>query len=252
MSATPKIIRLSANGPEGVGLAPLDLDAEDFQSPLPQQHYHLYFSDPDIGLNVGVWDTTTMQEAFGPYPGDEFVLVLDGSFAMVDGKGGASPGKAGEMVAFRSGAPMSWKQEGYLKKFYLTLLDPSAEIPALDIAKDAVIVIDPATTLTDADILSEEDGTGSGAVEREVIFFENDAATMSVGLWDCQAFDGDEMEPFPCHEFVVMAEGEVTIREPGGIAQTFGPGDVFFVPKGAMCSWHVPTYIRKFFAAVEV
>lgn len=52
-------------------------------------------------------------------------------------------------------------------------------------------------------------------------------------------------------EFVVMAEGEVTIREPGGIEQTFGPGDVFFVPKGTLCSWHVPTYIRKFFAAVE-
>jgi uncharacterized cupin superfamily protein len=48
-----------------------------------------------------------------------------------------------------------------------------------------------------------------------------------------------------------MAAGEVTIREPGGVAQTFGPGDAFFVPKGTLCSWHVPHYIRKFFAAVE-
>jgi len=90
----------------------------------------------------------------------------------------------------------------------------------------------------------------SGAVEREVIFFKNDAGTMTVGLWDCQAFDGAEMTPFPCHEFVVMAAGEVTILEPDGVAQTFGPGDAFFVPKGTLCSWHVPDYIRKFYAAI--
>lgn len=251
MTNAARIIRLNPNGPQGVGLLPLELDADDFQSDLPIQNYHLYFSDPRIGLNVGIWDTTTMQEAFGPYPGDEFILVLDGSFSMVGADNKGVDGKAGEMVAFRNGTPMSWKQEGYLKKFYLTLRDPHAKTPVLPDSKGAVIVIDPKTALTDADILSEEDGTGSGAVEREVIFFENDTGTMSVGLWDCQAFDADEMEPFPCHEFVVMAEGQVTIREPCGIAQTFGPGDVFLVPKGAMCSWHVPTYIRKFFAAVE-
>lgn len=251
MADTPKIIRLLPNGPEGVGLTPLDLDPADFQSPLPEQHYHLHYSDAAIGLNVGVWDTTTMQEAFGPYPGDEFILVLEGAFAMLDADGKGVAAKAGDLVAFRNGAPLSWKQDGYLKKFYLTLRDPDAAPPAIDTAEGGVVVIDPATRLTDADILSEQESTGSGAVEREVIFYTNDAGTMSVGLWDCQAFDGDGMDPFPCHEFVVMAEGEVTIREPGGIEQTFGPGDVFFVPKGTPCSWHVPSYIRKFFAAVD-
>lgn len=251
MTGTTRIIQLDPNGPGMAGLAPLELDPDDFQSPLPQQHYHVYFSDPEIGLNVGVWDTTTMQEAFGPYPGDEFILVLEGGFNMIDGEGKSIGGEAGEMVAFRNGAPMSWKQDGYLRKFYLTLLDPKADTPKIDTAEGAVIVIDPKTELSDADILSEEESTGSDAVEREVIFYKNDAGTMSVGLWDCQAFDADEMAPFPCHEFVVMAAGEVTIREPGGVEQTFGPGDVFFVPKGTMCSWHVPTYIRKFFATVD-
>jgi uncharacterized cupin superfamily protein len=251
MAATPKIIRLEPNGPRGVTLAPLELDPADFQSPLPEQNYHLYFTDPAIGLNVGIWDTTTMQEAFGPYPGDEFILVLTGAFSMLDAQDKGVPAKAGDLVAFRNGAPMSWKQEDYLKKFYLTLRDPEAAPPAIDTAEGGVVVIDPATGLTDDDTLAYSEGTGSGAVEREVIFFRNDAGTMSVGLWDCQAFDGAEMTLFPCHEFVVMAAGEVTIREPGGVAQTFGPGDAFFVPKGTLCSWHVPHYIRKFFAAVE-
>ena len=251
MPMTPRVIRLEPNGSDGAGPTPLELDPADFQSPLPEQNYHLYFSDPAIGLNVGIWDTTTMQEAFGPYPGDEFILVLTGAFAMLDAKEKGVPAKAGDLVAFRNGAPMSWKQDGYLKKFYLTLRDPGAETPVIETAEGGVVVIDPATELTDDNILADSEGTGSGAVEREVIFFTNDAGTMTVGLWDCQAFDGVEMTPFPCHEFVVMAAGEVTIREPGGIAQTFGPGDAFFVPQGTLCSWHVPHYIRKFFAAVE-
>lgn len=251
MPSTPKVIRLEPNGPQGTGLAPLELDPADFQSPLPEQNYHLYFTDPAIGLNVGIWDTTTMQEAFGPYPGDEFIIVLSGAFSMLDANNNGVPAKAGDLVAFRNGAPMSWKQDGYLKKFYLTLRQPDAETPVITTAEGGVVVIDPAIELTDDNVLAATESTGSGAVEREVVFLSNDAGTMSVGLWDCQGFDGAAMTPFPCHEFVVMAAGEVTIREPGGIAQSFGPGDAFFVPKGTLCSWHVPRYIRKFFAAVE-
>ena len=68
-------------------LEALVLDPDAFQSPLPVQHYALIFEDEDIGLAVGIWDTTTMQEAFGPYPGDEYITVLDGGFAMVDAAG---------------------------------------------------------------------------------------------------------------------------------------------------------------------
>lgn len=250
MPTTPRVIRLEPNGPQGVGLAPLELDPADFQSPLPEQNVHVYFADPAIGLTVGIWDTTTMQEAFGPYPGDEFILVLTGAFSMRDALDKGVPAKAGDLVAFRNGAPMSWKQDGYLKKFHLTLRPPEAGPSVIETAEGGVVVIDPATELNDENILADSEGTGSGAVERERIFFTNDAGTMTVGLWDCQAFDGAGMTPFPCHEFVVMAAGEVTIREPGGVAQTFGPGDAFFVPKGTLCSWHVPHYIRKFFAAV--
>lgn len=251
MPMTPRVIRLEQNGPQGAGLASLGLDHADFQSPLPDQSSHVYFTDPALGLNVGNSETTTMQEAFGPYPGDEFMLVLTGASSMLEAKNTGVPAKAGDLVAFRNRAPMSWKQDGYLKKFCLTLRQPEVEPAAIKTAEGDVVVIDPATEFTDDNILADSEGTGSGAVEREVILFTNDAGTMTVGLWDCQALDGAGTSLFPCHEFVVMAAGEVTIREPGGIAQTFGPGDAFFVPQGTPFSWHVPHYIRKFFAAVE-
>lgn len=244
MTTQPRVIRMQENGPNG--LTPMALDPADFQSPLPQQAVHAYYKDEARGLNVGVWETTTMQEAFGPYPGDEFIVVLDGAFSMLDADGNGVPAQKDQLVAFRNGIPVSWKQDGYLKKFFLTLLDPNAETPKIDSAEGGVIVIDPNLELTDDDILDDAEG----ALERERTFFNNDDETMTVGLWDCQAFEG-EIEPFPSHEFVYMVAGEVTIKEPGGVSQTFRPGDAFFVPKGTLCSWHVPTYIRKFFAAVD-
>jgi len=70
---TTGVIRLEANGPGGTGLERMDLDAADFQSPLPHQSVHVYFNDDNIGLSVGVWTTSDMQEAFGPYTGDAFM-----------------------------------------------------------------------------------------------------------------------------------------------------------------------------------
>ncbi len=103
MQMLKQVIRLDGNGPAGIALQPLDLDPADFQSPLPRQNVHEYFADEEAGPSAGVWDTTTMQRAFGPYPGDEFILVLEGSFAMVDGQGGAVTAKAGDSVCFRNG-----------------------------------------------------------------------------------------------------------------------------------------------------
>ncbi len=138
MTNAPRVIQMSQNGPSG--LTRMDLDPDDFQSPLPEQHVHAYYSDPKRGLNVGVWDTTTMQEAFGPYPGDEFIVVLEGAFEMVDADGNGVLAQKNQLVTFRNGIPVSWKQDGYLKKFYLTLLHPEAKTPKIASAEGGVAV----------------------------------------------------------------------------------------------------------------
>ena len=70
-----------------------------------------------------------MQEAFGPYPGDEFMWVLEGQVAMIDGDGKATHIRQGETFCIRNGIPISWKQLGFLRKFYMTYDDPKAHTP---------------------------------------------------------------------------------------------------------------------------
>lgn len=243
MPDLPRLIHLDANGPEGSGLTQLELDAADFQSGVPTQHAHVFFEDTDLGLTVGVWHTTPMQEVFGPYPGDEFIWVLEGHFSMIDGDGNAVPAGAGDSVAFRNAAPMSWKQEGNLKKFFITYLAPNTPTPEVAFNDGAVIVMDPDAPLSDI-------GENGGPVEREHVAFINDTGNMRAGLWECETADF-EMAPFSVHEFVRVLEGEATIVEADGKTHQIKAGDCFFIPKGTCCQWQIPKYIKKYYVQIE-
>lgn len=213
--------------PDTLELHPLELDAGAFQSPLPVQNYHLIFEDEAIGLAVGVWDTTTMQEAFGPYPGDEFITVLDGTFAILDGEGAAVTGTEGQSATFRNGIPVSWKQEGYLRKIYLTLQDPHGKTPDIALADGGVRTFDPNRKPLAA--------AGPDGVTREALFC-NDAGTMAV--WHCSFPASDRpLAPSPSHQLVRVLQGAITLVDPSGQPERFDPGSHVFLPKGTKVAW---------------
>lgn len=245
-----RVIRLERNGPTGVGLSEMECDPADFQSPTPSQHVHIYYSDPELGLNVGIWDTTTMQEAFGPYPGDEFVWILEGGFMMLDGIDNAVEINEGDSVCFRNAIPVSWKQEGYLKKFFITYFDPNAETPEIDSADGGVIVMNPRAELTPAVSTDPFEIRDRKPVQRNKTVFTNDTGNMSMGLWDSEAMIS-VMRPFPIHEFVQMLEGEITITEESGDTQIFKTRDCFFVPKGTVCSWTIEVYAKIYYGILK-
>jgi len=253
MSTEKKVIRLEPHGPAGTGMAEMQLDAADFQSELPVQHIHLYFEDEELGLSVGVWDTTSMQEAFGPYPGDEFMWVLEGQVSMVDGDGGATLVEQGQTFCVRNAIPISWKQQGYLRKFFMICANPNASTPGISSAHGGVMILDPValevgmTNLETTDpFVIERDAP----LQRDNILFTNDAGNMFVGMWDSTPFKS-EMSPFPCHELVQLLEGEVEITEGDGAVHLFRAGDAFFIPMGTVCSWRTVGYIKKFYSILE-
>lgn len=225
MTRSPRPIRID---PDRLALEPLELDPAAFQSPLPVQNYGLIFEDADIGLAVGIWDTTTMQEAFGPYPGDEFITVLDGDFAMVDEAGRTlTAARAGDSVTFRNGAPGSWKQDGYLRKVYLTLQDPKGATPAIASATGAFQAFDQARLPPGA---PDADG-----VTREEIF-RNDAGTMTVTLCGFPAYT---LPPMLCsaHRLIRVLSGAITLTGATFPPDRFDTGAHVFVPKAATCGW---------------
>jgi uncharacterized cupin superfamily protein len=254
MNNEKRVYRLEKHGPDSSGLSEMKLKPEDFSSELPKQTLHVYYEDEQLGLSVGVWTTSAMQETFGPYPGDEFVCLLEGGFKMVDeNENVLGSYREGECVYFRNGAPVSWVQENHLRKFFLVYLNPDREVPDGVPAKGAVQAVNLSISPDQMSVLDTTDPfiiEGKKPTQRDYNYFTNDTDDMFVGQWDSTAFES-EMAPFPCHEFVQLLEGEVVITEFGGVAQRFRKGDVFFVPMGTVCSWKVEGYVRKFYAMVS-
>ncbi len=253
MSSDLRVIRLQAKGPEGVGLEKMALDPADFQSELPEQHIHVYFSDEDLGLSVGVWTTTTMQETFGPYPGDEFMCVLEGQVAMVDADENETPVKSGEAFCIRNAIPISWKQVGFLRKFFMTYADPNAEVPQIASAEGGVKVLDAESMMSSMTLMETTEPlviVGEKPLQHDNILFTNDAGNYFVGMWDSTAFDS-ELIPFPWHEMVHLLEGEVLITEADGKSHLFAAGDTFFIPMGTLCKWQSDAYVKKYYAILD-
>ncbi len=227
MTQAPRPIRID---PDQLDLLALELDPAGFQSPLPVQHYALVFEDEGIGLAVGIWDTTTMQEAFGPYPGDEYVTVLVGHFVMVDAADAPlAAARAGDSVTFRNGAPASWKQDGYLRKVYLTLQDPKRETPRIATAEGAFQVLDQ-TRLP-------QGSPGPDGVTREVTF-RNAPGTMTVALCSFPACKLPAA-PAPSHRLVRVLAGAITLTEATSPPVHFAAGSHVFLPRGCACAWKV-------------
>lgn len=55
----------------------------------------------------------------------------------------------------------------------------------------------------------------------------------------------DINEPFPYEEFVLVLEGEVTLTNIDGGAQTYRQGDTFLVPRGGLGTWDMPVEYRE-------
>ncbi|MCP4391544.1 MAG: DUF861 domain-containing protein [Gammaproteobacteria bacterium] len=202
---------------------------------------------------MGVWTTTSMQEAFGPYPGDEFMWVLEGQVSMVDGDGGETLVKQGETFCVRNAIPISWKQVGFLRKFYMTYANPKESTPEITSAEGGVRLLDAAEL---APGMTRMDNTeplvivGEAPLQHDNVMFTNDAGNMFVGMWDSTPFDS-EMRPFPWHEMVQLLEGEVTISEASGEIHLFSAGDAFFIPMGTVCRWQNSGYLKKYYSILE-
>jgi len=230
MSAN-RIIRLSPN-PEGFGQTEDVLEQQMFASDMPVQHTHMYYEDDDLGLYIGVWDTTDMVETAGPYACDEFMWVLEGEVEIKNSKTGAMEMvKAGEAFVIPKGYDCQWHQKGYLRKFFVISEHPEEPIPPVPTVEGIVKLPDSGPQ---GERLCYEDGTGN----------------FTAGVWQRDAFKS-EMCSMPHNQFVYLHEGSLSLSDEEGDSHTFEVGDAFFITQGTACRWHSPGGLRAFYASVK-
>ena len=250
---SPRIIKLDADGPGSTGLIRMELDPADFQSDLPDQFWHVYHEDEAIGLYVGVWTTTSMQETFGPYPGNEFMCLLEGQVSMMNENNQPTVVNPGETFCIRNGVPTSWKQVGSAHKLFVIYAPPDGPAPAIGAGEAGIQVLRPnelSPHMVTLETTAPFDTGEHRPVQKDANCFRSDDGKMTAGMWESTPFES-AMAPFPCHEFVQLLEGSISITEEAGNVCSFSAGDVFFIPRGSICSWKVIEPVRKLYCIVD-
>lgn len=97
------------------------------------------------------------------------------------------------------------------------------------------------SALTEADAFSTDD-----KAEGSHTHFETDDGAVSVGTWEC-APCREVVESWPVHEMMTVVEGAVTVTDKDGHAESFGPGDTFYIAKGQYVVWEITEKLRKMF-----
>lgn len=87
-------------------------------------------------------------------------------------------------------------------------------------------------------------------VQHGHLYHQDEALGYMAGVWDCTAMTG-KLEPYSVHEFMFVLEGSVTMVLEDGSETTVSAGEPFVIPKGLVCRWKQPGYIRKFFTIFE-
>lgn len=243
-----RVVKLNPHAPSGEGLQTWEeISPDDLVSGTPVQR-GVMVHDRD-GLQVGTWDCTAMTTKMAPYPVHEFMLLLDGDLTIIDEAGQEETIFAGQPFFLPKGFTCTWRQPGYLRKFFLILdcddyaleSDPSR----LHVARPEPY--GPPDGLTKIE-LNAADFSTETPVQRQHLVYESADGKVQVGTWDATAYERP-ITPSKRNEIMCILEGSVTMTSPQG-EQTFHAGDSFFLPLGAPNGWRSEGYVRKFFCAV--
>ncbi len=115
--------------------------------------------------------------------------------------------------------------------------------------------------MTIDDVITIEPGTGEefhpqwpegtaapGWQETEWRAFANAAGSLFGGSWEGEP-GSLVLDPYPYDEICVMISGRVALVDLHGGRAEFGPGQVFYVPRGFRGTWITIEPSRKFFFA---
>ena len=187
------------------------IPAAQLVSGTPLQRGHLYVDDKARGLQAGVWDCTAMTAKPGPYPVDEFMLLLEGAVEIVLPDGRVTRVAAGQSFVIPKGLVCQWRQPGYVKKIFVILETPDkpTDRPCTGLA---VALPDPKAALAPSAGPAPDALLSGNPAQHAKEFFEDAGSRLTVGVWDTTAYHRKAI-PFPRHELMCLLEGSVTITD---------------------------------------
>jgi len=223
-------------------LAPLP--AEELASGQPELRGIEVYSAPEDGLTVGLWSATQHVAAAGPYPVDEFMILLEGRVIIRLPDGRSEKLQAGDSFFIPKGLNCTWDQPETVRKIYVIFekgrADPLVTFP---------LRIDPEATLTPSEGPSADILISAAPQQSDKLLYADASGQFSVAVWATTPYARIPVI-FGRHELMHLVTGEVTLTAAGAAPRTYRAGDTFFVPKGCVVNWVSTVDLRKIYCSI--
>ncbi|MGF1444819.1 MAG: cupin domain-containing protein [Pikeienuella sp.] len=216
-------LRVEPNGPAEGGLTEWEaMDPAALASGTPVQRGHLYDEDEGLGYSVGVWDCTAFDDRPGPYPVDEYMLLLEGKVIMEMPDGTEITIEAGEAFIIPKGLTCQWKMPGYVRKVFMILDRP-----------DGAEAANPSLNRVSKPPMGALGGAGEQTVVVSHTAFLNADGRMAVTRHDYpQAVTG--AQPATVNRLVTVLAGGIELD-----GTAFRPGDTVYLQMGQTHRWRI-------------
>jgi len=197
------------------------------------------FKDETLGLYIGFCDTIDIIETALPSTYNEFMIIIDGRVEIKNNKtGDIETIMSGESFVIPQGVNCQWRQQGYLRKFYV-IYEPQ-EILANPVTEQVVFIDE------NSDISWKETSSG----QRKKILYRSNNQRFTVGVWQSNALTTNLID-FPYHEFIFIHKGSLICIDDTGGSHYFKRGDALFIPQGTRCAWQVKDKVSIHFAQLN-
>ena len=239
MSVQTRIGRIEKDGPKGTGFTEWPtMNPRDLVSGEPVQQGHLYDEIADIDYSVGVWDCTAFVDKPGPYPVDEFMLLLEGSVQMIMPDGSQITVNQGDAFVIPKGLVCQWKMPVTVRKIFM-ILDGAAPTNTENASLHRITVPDLAT----------RHRPPPGALICSETHFLNHDSRMRVCINSYEAMQRSHT-PTQGRHMIHVLEGAVTFSDDP--AYHFGQGESLYLRPGDDLNWTIAGGTRLLIATCDV
>ena len=213
-------MRVSHSDRSGTGLVAWDpLDPAGLVSGSPVQRGAFCDEVPEIGYSAGVWDCTAFVDQPGPYPVDEFMLLVEGTVVMALPDGTEVTIGPGEAFVIPKGLQCQWKMPDYVRKVFMIVDDPvpvEPDNPSL-------------RRITVPDLMASGE---DGPIETRRTWFTNATGQMTVAVCTSK---GERSAPAvaTANELVHVLDGDLLLHA-DGVEIQLRPGETAYLKAGAL------------------
>ena len=170
---------------------------------------------------VGVWDSTPLTDRMMLYSVDEYTLFLEGDLSMIMLDATEVHIQSGDAVVIPKGFNCQWKQNGFLRKIFMTVdsVEPGANNASLK-----------RISVPDFDLRQSKNSLISSQTE-----YLNAAGTMRV---DVQLYDAMTHSSLVCEEHLLISVLDRTLTLNNGQgAHVLNKGQTAYVYQGGLVDW---------------